>query len=86
MKFNYAAAYPSEKEKIGELDTFLEKLSEEYPEEFKKQMYMDGRFMGFGISSDNRAIIYRPNDQMPEYIEKAIYNKIMELWPLKRPL
>ena len=74
-----AETFPADEEKMKEFDDFLEQLSLQYAIEFEKDIYENGRFMGFGISA-NRGIIYTPSDKMDTEVEKQIKSKIMELW------
>lgn len=82
MKFNYAKLFPSETVKMGELDAFLEDLSESYPEEFGKDIYDNGsRIIAIGINAQGR-VIYHIHDTLPSFLEKEITKKLMDLWPL----
>jgi hypothetical protein len=79
MKFHYAKTFNTEAEKMKQIDDFLEKLSEEYPIEFEKEIYKNGRFMAFGINTQG-GIIYNPSGKMSPAIERQIRDKIKELW------
>ena len=84
MKFNYADSYPGEDNlKWLEFDSWLEELSEEYPDEFAKDLYTSLRFMTIGIRSSNNSVVFVPADDVPEHIQNAIRNKLLQLWRLK---
>lgn len=84
MKFNYADGYinhPEHFQKISLFDRFLEKLSDDNKDEFSKDLYTSLSFMAFGVGKAD--IIYNPNPEMPEDIEKQIKKELIRLYPPK---
>ena len=82
MEFNYAKGYedyPEHYQKFSQFDIFLKKLSEEYEEEFSKELYTSGKFIAIGIGKND--IIYNPDPQMPQYIEEKIKAELNRLYP-----
>ena len=81
MKFKYAESFIENKEKWIEFDLWLEKMSEEYPEEFSKEIYQSEKFQVVGTSSTYHAVIFVPHPEMPNNIKELIEAKLLELWP-----
>ena len=82
MKFNYSKQYinePNHYNKFREIDSFLEKLSEENKDEFSKELYKSGSFMIIGIN--NNDVIFTPNPEVPDYIESQIRKELKRLYP-----
>jgi len=81
MKFNIGHSLNQNKEEWNLFNDFLETLSSEYADEFKKEMYSNERFMAVGISGKPADITYAFNPSVPDEIQRKIVSKLKEIFP-----
>jgi hypothetical protein len=81
MKFNIGHSLNQNKEEWDLFNDFLETLSSEYADEFKKEMYSNERFIAIGISGNPADIIYAFNPSVPDEIQRKIVSKLQEIFP-----
>ncbi|MDP4218155.1 MAG: hypothetical protein Q8927_18300 [Bacteroidota bacterium] len=82
MKFRYAEKFGENKEKWAIFDAWLEKLSDENPDEFSKEIYKPENFIQVvGSSTDGHIATFVPHRSMPKHISDAIVRKLLQLWP-----
>lgn len=81
MQFDYEKSFSTDKEKWKEFDKYLSSLSVMYPTEFKKEIYLNKKFMLIGYKLNPLDITCVFNEEVPQIIQNLIINKLKQLFP-----
>ncbi|UAY53430.1 hypothetical protein [Ferruginibacter albus] len=80
MRFNFSFG-TTDSDKWEKFNSFLEELSNQYPQEFQKDIYTEKRFITIGYKTSPPDIIYNINPEVPANISSLIEQQLLLLFP-----